>query len=165
MSHLYNKNYLYQKATKYCKLNNSSINLELGHGTQGIVYQTSTNFAIKVYDREDGYIRERDVYKRLKERNILSIENFTIPRLSNFNDELFIIEMSIVHVPCILDFGGAYLDNPPEHANRSKEWFEEKEEEFGENWEKAKDVIRKIEHSADIYLADINTGNIKFEDN
>lgn len=37
-----------------------------------------------------------------------------------------------------------------------------KAEEFGDNWEEAQAVIREIEFRADIWLADINTGNIKF---
>ena len=72
--------------------------------------------------------------------------------------------MSIVHVPCMLDFGGAYLDNCPEHLLiRDEEWEVDKKEEFGDNWEEAKAIIREIEIRANIWLADINTGNIKFE--
>jgi len=41
MSNLYDKNHLFQKAEKYCLANNSSLLNELGHGLQGIVYQTS----------------------------------------------------------------------------------------------------------------------------
>ena len=82
----------------------------------------------------------------------------------NWNDELYVLEMSIVHIPCILDFGGAYLDNAPAHlANRDDDWNKEKEEEFGKNWEKAKEIIREIEQMAGVWLADINTGNIKFD--
>jgi hypothetical protein len=51
----------------------------------------------------------------LKERKIESVYNFKIPRILDWDDELFILEMSIVHVPCVLDFGGAYLDRIPDH--------------------------------------------------
>lgn len=164
MSHLYDKNCLYQKATNYCKLHSNSVVRELGHGTQGIVYQTSNRTAIKVYDQEIGYKRERNVYTRLKERNIFKIKNSIIPRILNFDDFLLIIEMSIVHVPCVLDFGGAYLDNNPEHVNRDVEWFEVKREEFGKNWEEAQEIVRELEYRADIILGDVNIGNIKFDD-
>ena len=71
--------------------------------------------------------------------------------------------MSIVHVPCVLDFGGAYLDTPPDHMIRDENWQTEKSEDFGEYWEKAQAVIREIEFKANIYLADVNSGNIKFK--
>jgi hypothetical protein len=64
----------------------------------------------------------------------------------------------------MLDFGGAYLDYLPEHLNRDDVWFKDKQIEFGDNWEEAMSVIREIEHRADLWLADINTGNIKFGD-
>ena len=87
----------------------------------------------------------------------------SIPRIVGWDDELLTFEMSIVHVPCVIDFGGAYLDTPPDHMTRDAIWETQKSEEFGENWERAKSVIREIEHRVDIWLADINTGNIKFE--
>jgi hypothetical protein len=164
MSLLYDKNFLLQKGKTYCTTKGIDIIQKLGHGTQGVVYQTNRNSAIKIYDLFNGYSRERDIYKRLKERKIESVSNFKIPRIMDWNDELFILEMSIVHVPCVLDFGGAYLDKSPDHLiERNEEWESEKAEEFGENWEEAKIIIREIEQRAGIWLADINTGNIKFE--
>ena len=62
----------------------------------------------------------------------------------------------------MLDFGSAYLDEAPEHLVRDEFWHEQKAEEFGDHWEEAQAVIREIEHPADIYLADVNNGNIKF---
>lgn len=163
MGILYDENYLLAKGKLYCALNNIEILQKLGHGTQGVVYQTNRNSAIKIYNLQHGYIRERDIYIRLKERMIDLIRNFKVPRIMNWSDEHFILEMSIVHVPCILDFGGAYLDFPPQHfLNRDEEWETEKAIEFGTNWEEAKAIIREIEQRADIWLADINTGNIKF---
>jgi len=164
MGFLYDKNILLQKAKTYSSNKSIDIIQELGHGTQGIVYQTNRNTAIKVYDLGSGYLRERDIYKRLQERKIESLNNFKIPRILEWDDDFYILEMSIVHVPCVLDFGGAYLDKRPDHfIERNEEWESEKREEFGENWDEAKVIIREIEQRADIWLADINTGNIKFE--
>ena len=45
--------------------------------------------------------------------------------------------MSLVSPPFIVDFGGAYLDKPPEHAidgQIRKDWFIQKEEQFGVRW-------------------------------
>lgn len=164
MSVGYNRKLIFEKANKYSNAHGFDIIQEIGHGTQGIVYQTSVNTAIKVYDLFDGYARERDVYFRLKRRSLDCIRSFKIPRILDSDDNLFILEMSIVHTPCILDFGGAYLDDIPGHIQlRDEEWELSKKEEFGENWDEAKAIIKEIEFKADIWLVDINTGNIKFE--
>ena len=110
-----------------------------------------------------GYKREQSVYRRLEQRNIFSVRNFTIPRVSNFDDDLLIIEMSIVHTPCVLDFGGAYVDEYPEYAERDEDWMNEKKNLFGDNWDEAMSIIRELEFKASICLGDIHTGNIKFE--
>jgi hypothetical protein len=86
----------------------------------------------------------------------------SIPRIVSWDNNLFVFEMSVVHVPCVIDFGGAYLDTAPDHMSRDQIWLEQKAEEFGGNWEEAQAVIRELEYRAGIWLADVNTGNIKF---
>ena len=162
MSFTYDKAKLKAKADEYCRQNNTILSREIGFGTQGVVYKTQHNTAIKVYDLKEGYQRERDVYTRLKERKIQSIRGLSVPRILNWDDELSVFEMSIVAVPCILDFGGAYLDVAPDHMCRDEIWLAQKSEDFGQNWEEAQSVIKEIEFRADIWLADVNSGNIKF---
>ena len=163
MAITYNKAALHAKAEQYCHANRTFLARQLGFGTQGMVFETKRKTAIKVYDLEEGYQRECAVYRRLKERNIDTLRGLTIPRLEKYDDSLFVIEMSIVHIPCIIDFGGAYLDHPPQHMLRDEEWEQQKSEEFGAHWEEAKAVIREIEYRANMWLADVNTGNIKFK--
>lgn len=162
MSNTYDKAKLKLKAEEYSRRNGTIVAREIGFGTQGIVYKTQHNTAIKVYDLEQGYKRERDVYRRLKERDIHSIRGLNIPRIEKWDDALYVLEMSVVHVPCLVDFGGAYIDTAPDHMVRDEIWETQKAEEFGENWEEAQAVIREIEFRANIWLADVNTGNIKF---
>ncbi|MCB0333094.1 MAG: hypothetical protein KDD55_06315, partial [Bdellovibrionales bacterium] len=158
----YERRKLKAKAQEYCGRNATRLSQELGFGTQGIVLKTEHNTALKVYELEKGYQREKAVYKRLHERNIFSVNRMSIPRIVHWEDDLLAFEMSIVHVPCILDFGGAYVDIAPDHFNRNEEWFTEKREEFGKHWGDAEKVIREIEFKADIILVDVNPGNIKF---
>lgn len=80
----------------------------------------------------------------------------------DWDDGLLTLEMSIVHVPCILDFGGAYVDSIPDHCIRDEEWKAQKADEFGDNWERAKAIIGEFEARSDVTLVDVNTGNIKF---
>jgi hypothetical protein len=92
----------------------------LGHGVQGIVIEAKDQWggglAIKVHERFDAYERERDVYLRLRELGIDSICGSAVPLLLEYDDELQAICMTIVHRPYILDFGGAFLDVPPEFS-------------------------------------------------
>jgi len=149
-------------AENYCRINHSKIARLLGRGTQGIVYKTVHNTALKIHAREDAYLRELAVYKRWTERRITSVRGFQVPRFLKSDSKLLALELSIVHVPCVLDFGSCHLDEAPEYLKRSEEWEEEKKEEFGERWEEAQAIIRELEFNADIWLADINTSNIKF---
>ena len=126
------------------------------------MFKTAHNTAIKVYDLVAGYLRERDAYKRLKERGVFAIRGMNIPRVERWDDELYVVEMSVVHVPCVLDFGGAYLDNRPEHMVDDEAWLLQKAEEFGSNWTEAQAIIMELQYRAGIFLADVNTGNIKF---
>lgn len=87
-----------------------------------MVFLTERNSAVKVYNLKQGYERERDIYKRLLDRDIKSIRGLMIPRIKYWEDNLYVFEMSVVHVPCMLDFGGAYLDNAPEHMTRDEHW-------------------------------------------
>ncbi len=162
MTITYNKLDLDTNAAKYCLDANTSIVDVLGFGTQGCVYLTGKNTALKIHAMPVGYQRELAVYQRLKEEKIHVIRGLQVPRLVAFDDKLLAIEMSIVHVPCLLDFGSAYLDEDPEHVRFDSHWFSEKEEEFGENWEEAQAVIRELMGRVGIFLADVNTGNIKF---
>ena len=91
------------------------------------------------------------------------MQGFQIPRIRNWDDNLYVFEMSVVHVPCILDFGGAYLDEAPDHMTRDTEWQKSKAEEFEQNWEQAQSIIRELEHRGGLWLSDVNTGNIRFE--
>lgn len=159
---MYDRELLKAKAEEYCKRRNTFLVEELGRGTQGIVFQTGNLTAIKVHHLETGFQREVEIYERLTRRGISSVRGLAIPRFVDSSHPILTFEMSTVHVPCMLDFGGAYLDDAPLHLDRSESWNAEKAEEFGSNWAEAKAVLREIEYVAGIWMADVNTGNIRF---
>ena len=73
---------------------------------------------------------------------------FDVPFLVDFDQELLIIEISIVQPPYLLDFGKVYLDHPPTHlydeqmmANAHVEW----EERFGKRWSKVHHAMKMLE--------------------
>lgn len=137
---------------------------------QGIVYSANRTeeiheSALKVHAEKTAYLRERDAYLRLHKHDVNRVQGLAVPRLLGMDDELFIIEMALVHPPFMLDFGGAYLDNPANHMsdpNIRANWIEEKQEQFGENWQKVIEILAEMEERYAIYIADVNPGNIQF---
>lgn len=74
----------------------------------------SQRFAVKFHDRTAGYEREINVYLRLRAHEVTHVGGHRVPILIDQDDELLAIEMTIVSPPFVLDFGGAYLDQPPD---------------------------------------------------
>lgn len=159
-------------ATEYCQSRQLELLTEvLGFGVHGNVYvceyhsqiseRNATN-AIKVHEQSVSYLRERDVYLRLRDLGIESVQGHAVPQLIDYDDELLVIEMSIVTRPFVLDFGGAYLDHAPEFDPEVlKQWEHDKEEQFEENWPKAASILSELREYG-IFVMDVNPGNIGF---
>jgi hypothetical protein len=78
------------------------------------------------------------------------------------DDQLLIIEMTIVEKPFLLDFGGAYLDRAPDFPeNVWEEWRQQKEEQFGRNWQVVEGILM-ILRTYGIHLIDVHPRNIAF---
>ncbi len=156
-------------ALEYARRSGRSLGPALGHGVQGIVFTTqnqseSLATALKIHDREDGYRRERDAYLRLREHGVTRIRDCHVPILLAHDDDARILELTIVSKPFVLDFGGAYLDHPPELLEEFySEWEREKREQYGDRWPEVRAVLRELER-LDIYVLDVHPGNIALGD-
>lgn len=132
---------------------------------QGIVFSTNRESAVKVHAQEIAYKRERNVYLRLQEHKVNELHGLIIPNLLDYDDQRKIIEMTVVSPPFIVDFGGAYLDNYPEHAS-SKDarmiWESEKQEQFGSRWKAVKTILNDFDKLYGVCIVDVNPGNIQF---
>jgi hypothetical protein len=159
---------LVRRAQLYCQRTGQELGQQLGYGVHGNVFalEIHTNAgpsAIKIHERERFYHRERDVYLRLADEGVTSISNCRVPRMLRHDDELWVIEMSIVKPPYVLDFAGAYLDEPPDYSEDIlAEWDAEKREQFGSQWPRVQAVLRALEKHG-VYLVDVNPGNIRVE--
>jgi len=71
--------------------------------------------AVKVLKFQPLYERERNAYFRLRERGVVEVLGCNVPQLIEHDDDLWIVEMSVVTRPFVLDFAGAYLDFPPDY--------------------------------------------------
>ena len=127
-----------RRAREYAARHNLTLGTELGFGVHGVVFVTQNQIdkgqpkkqsAVKAHQRETEYLRERDIYLRLQEHCVEKIRCCHVPQLIDYNDHLWIIEMTIVKRPFVLDFGGAYLDHAPEFSDEvMADWRAEKVE-------------------------------------
>src|SRR5262245_17693050 len=90
MSSTYDKSALEAKGTEFCRINGTSLACPLGWGIQGVVLKTERNTAIKIYELKSGYERERNIYLRLRERDIQEVRGMVIPRLHKSDDSLLV---------------------------------------------------------------------------
>lgn len=142
----------------------------LGAGTQGTVFALAflsrgLGVAVKFHHREIAFRRELAVYHRLLDLEINEVQGHEVPVLTGCDRETLAIEMTIVSPPFCLDFGGAYLDRPPDYTPEVwRDWREQKSEDFEDNWPAVLEILDEFE-SFGIYIADVNPGNIRFQNN
>ena len=139
----------------------------LGSGKDGIVIVARNkakpgDVAIKVFRFDEAYVREKQIYERLRSLEVTRILGFNVPQLIAFEDDLRIIEMTIVTRPFVLDFAGAYLDSRPDFPDEIwAGWEAEKREQFEERWSEVQRILDAFEEIG-IYLLDVSPGNIGF---
>jgi len=157
-----------ENAEAYARRHQLRLTERLGFGIHGIVRVAEDKMkkeksAIKAHNSGKPYLRERAVYERLGAASITEVLGFHAPQLIRADDDLQVIEMTIVTRPFVLDFAGAYLDAPPEFSEEIwVQWEEEKREQFGEaRWVIVRAVMDAFE-DLDIYLVDVSPSNIAF---
>lgn len=160
---------LIRRVQRYAERTGLVLSELLGAGIQGSVFAAEDQTkggqsALKGYKRQSAYERKRDVYLRWRERDITAIRGCHVPALIAHDDELWIIEMTVVSRPFVLDFAGASLDQTPDFSEEVlADWRSEKVEQFGGHWPEVEAILRTLE-SYGIYMLDVNPGNVSFDD-
>jgi hypothetical protein len=160
---------LAQNAHTYASRYHRHLAERLGFGIHGIVYVAEGNpqcgkSAIKVHRFVEPYVRERRVYERLAEARVTRVLGFHLPQLLRADDDLLVLEMTVVTRPFVLDFAGAYLDLPPVFTEEIwAEWEAEKRDQFEARWPAVQAVLRELE-GMEIYMQDVSPNNIAFVD-
>jgi hypothetical protein len=163
---------LTQTALDYAAKHQLRLAQRLGFGMHGIIFVAEGNpktgtygkTAIKIHRETEPYFRERDVYLHLREQKVGQIGGFNVPHLLGFDDEMLLIEMSIVTRPFVLDFAGAYLRGAPEFSEDAwAKWEEEKREQFEARWPEVQEVLAALE-ALSIKMVDVTPSNIAFLD-
>lgn len=149
---------------EYLSLATPHVNLKdyLGDGTDGAVWSTDRSTAVKVFDREQGYLNERDTYFRLAEFGVTEqIDGFWIPQILDQDDERLIVEMDFMqNPPYIIDFAKVRLNSSPDFSEETQADSEARGlEEFGDDWPKVKSLMYALE-SYLIYYLDPRPHNI-----
>ena len=87
---------------------------------------------------------------------------FHVPQILRADDDLCVIEMTIVTRPFLPDFAGAVLDVRPEFSEEIwAEWETQKREQFGERWKTVRAVVDTLEVWG-VFLLDVSPSNIRF---
>jgi len=139
----------------------------LGSGKDGIVIVARNkakpgDVAIKVFRFDEAYLREKQVYERLRSLGVTSILGFNVPQLIAFDDDSRIIEMTIVRRPFVLDFAGAHLHSRPEFpADVWDDWEADMRDKFEARWREVRRILDAFEELG-IYLLDVSPSNIAF---
>ena len=141
----------------------------LGSGKDGIVLVAKhkakpADVAIKVLRWDELYQREKQVYERLRELGVNTLQGFNVPQLLGYDDDLRVLEMTIVKRPFVLDFAGAYLAARPKFPEGVwVDWEADKREQFEGRWPSVQAVLGAFEELG-IYLLDVSPSNIAFLD-
>lgn len=158
-----------QNALTYASRHQLQLAERLGFGIHGIIYVAENKSdggktAVKVHRESEPYHRECSVYRRLQETAATEILGFNVPQLIRTDDELRIIEMTIVTRPFVLDFAGAYLDARPHFSDEIwADWETGKREQFDTHWGQVKQILDTLERW-DIYMVDVSPTNIAFRE-
>lgn len=159
-----------RRAEDFVAENDLVLGPQLGFGVHGSVFVAESQgegqgmeFALKVYRREVEYQRERDVYLRLQQYAVRWIRGCRVPQLLHHDDVRWLIVMTLVKRPFVLDFAGAYLDEAPDFSEEVlADWQAEKLEQFGRRWSEVQAILRVLEGYG-VFMVDVNPGNISFE--
>lgn len=139
----------------------------IGFGIHGIVFMVEGNAelgtaALKVHSAREPYVREREVYERLREMGVTEIRGFDVPSLLDCDDELLALKMTLVMPPFVLDFAGAYLDFPPQFSDEVwADWERKNQEQFGGDWPMAQIILDDL-RDIGIHMLDPSPSNICF---
>lgn len=166
-----------RRTTLYADRHGVWLGPRLGFGKDGTVFSTfpaagaldacDPPAAIKVFVRPELYDRERAVYQRLADAGIggvVQVCGHNVPVMLDHDPELWVIRMTIVARPFVLDFAGAYIDDPPDFpADVMEERYAHWAEVFEHRWPAVQKIMAEFRRFG-VFLLDPSHGNIGFDD-
>ncbi len=164
---LIDEDILFQRACVYAEANSKSVlrQSRLGYGTDGTVWKTAEHSVVKSFHRSAAYATELACYLRLQSNRVTSIDGLNVPVLEGYSDSLWVIEMTFVQPPYLLDFGKAYVDSLPDYLTDKRAMAHQQavgKNDFGERWSRVMLILHLLQEKYGIYYADPRRGNINF---
>ena len=102
------------------------------------------------------------MYERPRELGVIEIRGFEVPLLLDSDEALPALKMTIVMLPWVLDFAGAYLDFAPEFSDEIwADWEHKNREQFGDDWPMAQVILSELRNLG-IHMHDPSPSNIRF---
>lgn len=132
-------------------------------GWEAFLWLTDAESVIKVHRNRMEFTNELIVYQKLAEKPRKQIQGFQIPKLIDYDESLWVLELSIVTPPYVLDFGRASLGSPPAGFDpESEDWISEKRRLYGNRWPEVARLLDALRLMG-IHFTDVHKGNICFE--
>lgn len=128
------------------------------------MWRSDRRSAVKAVFLPQVYAVESECYRRLADAGVRDLGGLAVPGLIGFDDELQVVEMSIVQPPFLLDFGKVYLDRQPpywEDPTIRAETLQLWRERFGDRWPDVAAVLEMLKTHG-IHYVDPRPGNIEF---
>jgi hypothetical protein len=137
----------------------------LGHGKDGDVLKTDRDSAIKKLRTMELYRRELRAYKLLDELSISELDGFSLPRLLGYDEDAFLIEMTIVTPPYMLDFASTHDEVEMEFLGFTDEIWAEREQHwtdiFGDQWPRVRALRNTFLRLTGLMYLDATKNNIR----
>ncbi|MEZ6034375.1 MAG: hypothetical protein R3C17_14870 [Planctomycetaceae bacterium] len=103
-----------ERRSAYCSCHGVVIQFdEPDWGLDAFLWRTTVETVVKIHRYHERCQKELATYQRLAERKIVRLKGFAFPQLVKYDEELHILELSIVSPPYILDFVEVGLGQKP----------------------------------------------------
>lgn len=169
---------IFGRATLYAGRRGVLLGSRLGFGKDGSVFSllpgagtihgVEVPSAIKVFVRPELCEREHAVYRRLADvgvGGVVQVCGHNVPVMLDYDPELWVIRMTVVARPFVLDFAGAYIDEPPEFpADVMEERCAHWADIFEHRWPAVQRIMTEFRRLG-VFLLDPSPGNIGFVEN
>lgn len=146
---------------EFCQSRALEIEALRGSGVDGFVWQTTQDSILKVFRNRPAFQQELAVYQRLTSHQIERLHGFQVPILLHYDSNSWVLELSYVSPPYILDFAAATLGRPPSWIDsENEEWIAEKQRVYEKDWPVVSRSLDSLRHLG-IHYTDVHLGNIR----
>ena len=152
---------LLKRRDAFCDAHDVVIQIEAPDwGLDAYLWRTDSETILKVHRYRERFQKELATYRRLAERSITRLKGFQFPQMVDYDEELNILELSIVSPPYILDFVEVGLGKMP--GNFDLDRIEaQQSKQFGKDWPDVRRLLEALMQIG-IYYDDVHNKNIRF---